>query len=78
MRWAIAQGSYDGWNTIHETDCPYDAVISLEYAVKHQTGHTTHAIFDDEGEGEPLCADTVIDRLDLDMEARTCCLTTFG
>lgn len=69
MRWAVAQGSYDGWNTIYETDCAYDAVITLEYAEKHQSGHVTHAIFDDEGEGEPLCGDTIIDRLDLDMEA---------
>jgi hypothetical protein len=70
MRWSVAYGGYPhGWdNPFLRTDNPYEAIAACDEATP---GHMQIvAIFDDNGEGEPLSSDTLVDRL-AEEEERT-------
>lgn len=68
--YTVAYGGYpDGWEyPFLRTDNPYEAIAAYDEATP---GHMQIvAIFDEDGEGEPLSADTLVDRL-AEEEERT-------
>lgn len=64
MRWRVAYGGYpDGWDSpFLETDDPYEAMMAHDLAKPGRM--QTVAIFDNNGEGEPLDPNAVEEILD--------------
>lgn len=65
-RWSVCRGGYpNGWEPpLIETDDPREAVRVYAEATERRARMTTVAIFDDNGEGEPLDPELVDERLE--------------
>ena len=67
-RWLVAVGGYpDGWEPPHfESDDPLLAIGAYEQTRREFEGvaMTTVAIFDNDGEGQPLDPEAVLERLE--------------
>lgn len=69
-RWTVCEAtSSAGWeNPLIATDDVQEAVTVYEQRLAENRGRRWYAIaiFDDNGEGEPLCADSAMERVEAD------------